>query len=95
MNDEIKVRVAVIGMGGRAGIVRWLVENREYFSITAGYDPDTERAAEALKNWGSSKSQICRGNEGLESAVVALGIEEAKDLGEVLDVEPIWKRLNR
>ncbi len=37
----------------------------------------------------------CSGDEGLESAVVALGIEDAKDRGEVLDMEPIWKALNR
>jgi predicted dehydrogenase len=37
----------------------------------------------------------CSGNEGLESAVVALAIEEAKDQNQVLDMEPIWKNLDR
>ena len=37
----------------------------------------------------------CSGNEGLESAVVALAIEDAKGRGEVIDLEPIWAGLNR
>lgn len=47
VSKESKVRVAIIGMGSRAGIVHWL------------------------------------------------GIEEARDRGVVLDMEPIWRRLNR
>jgi len=37
----------------------------------------------------------CSGDEGLEGAVVALGIEEARVRGVVLDMEPIWAKLNR
>lgn len=37
----------------------------------------------------------CSGVEGLESSVVALAIEQAKDSGEVFDLEPVWKKLNR
>lgn len=50
--------VTVIGMGERAGIVRWLLENRD-LSIAAVYDPDQGRAAEALKHWQSPDSEIC------------------------------------
>ena len=37
----------------------------------------------------------CSGNEGLESAVLALGIDLAARTGDVIDMEPIWKKLKR
>ncbi len=37
----------------------------------------------------------CSGDEGLESAVVALAIEEAKDRGTVFDLESVWSKLGR
>jgi predicted dehydrogenase len=37
----------------------------------------------------------CGGDEGLESAVVALAIDQAMRTGRVIDMEPIWKKLNR
>jgi len=46
-------------MGGRANIVRWLVDHRDNFSISAVYDPDKERTALALDNWGCRKTEIC------------------------------------
>jgi hypothetical protein len=51
MNDSIKIRLAIIATGGRAGLVRWLIQNRKDIAITAVYDPDKERAAQALKDW--------------------------------------------
>ncbi|MBQ8755783.1 MAG: Gfo/Idh/MocA family oxidoreductase [Lentisphaeria bacterium] len=37
----------------------------------------------------------CSGNEGLESAVVALAIDQAAQKGEVIDLEEVWKKLER
>ena len=37
----------------------------------------------------------CSGSEGLESAVLALSIDEAARTNKVVDVEPTWAALNR
>jgi predicted dehydrogenase len=37
----------------------------------------------------------CSGQEGLESAVVALGLDQAAKSGSVVDMEPIWRQLGR
>ena len=37
----------------------------------------------------------CSGNEGLESAVLALAIDKAARTGKVVDLEPVWKQLGR
>ena len=35
------------------------------------------------------------GSEGLESAVVALAIEQAAETEQIVDLEPVWKMLDR
>jgi predicted dehydrogenase len=37
----------------------------------------------------------CSGDEGLESSVVAIILDQAAETGKVIDLEPIWKNLNR
>ncbi len=37
----------------------------------------------------------CSGNEGLESAVVAIMLDEAANTGMAIDMEPIWEKLQR
>ena len=37
----------------------------------------------------------CSGDEGLESAVLALAIDQAARTGQVVDLEPVWKQLDR
>ena len=37
----------------------------------------------------------CSGDEGLESAILALGIDQAARTGKVVDLEPVWKQLGR
>ena len=37
----------------------------------------------------------CSGNEGLESAVFALGFDQSAREGKIIDLEPVWKKLNR
>ena len=37
----------------------------------------------------------CSGNEGLISAVFALALDKAAETGSVIDIEPIWKNMNR
>jgi len=37
----------------------------------------------------------CGGDEGLESAVVALSIEDSARSRSIVDLEPVWKGLNR
>ena len=37
----------------------------------------------------------CSGNEGLESAVFALGLDQSAREGKIVDLEPVWQNLNR
>ena len=37
----------------------------------------------------------CSGNEGLESAVYALALDQSARIGQVVDLEPIWKKMGR
>ena len=37
----------------------------------------------------------CSGNEGLESAVYALALDEAARTKQIVDLEPVWKSLGR
>ena len=37
----------------------------------------------------------CSGDEGLESAVVALALDQAAQSNQMIDMEPIWKKLSR
>ena len=37
----------------------------------------------------------CSGNEGLESAAFALALDQAAETSTPVDLEPIWKKLNR
>ena len=37
----------------------------------------------------------CSGNEGLESAVFALALDQAAETGSIVDLEPVWQTLNR
>jgi hypothetical protein len=37
----------------------------------------------------------CSGDEGLESAVVALALDQAAQTNKMIDLEPIWKKLGR
>ena len=37
----------------------------------------------------------CSGSEGLESAVFALALDEAAEKGTIIDLEPVWKKLQR
>ena len=37
----------------------------------------------------------CSGSEGLESAVLALGIDKAARTGKVVDLEPVWRKMGR
>ena len=37
----------------------------------------------------------CGGNEGLEGSVVALMLDKSAETGKIVDLEPVWKNLNR
>jgi len=50
---------------------------------------------EFYETMATGKEPRSSGNEGLESAVTAIAIEDAKDKMQVLDLEPIWKKLGR
>ena len=43
----------------------------------------------------TGKAPKCSGSEGLESAVFALALDEAAAKGIMLDLEPVWKKLDR
>ena len=40
-------------------------------------------------------SPRCSGSEGLESAVFALGLDQAANSGRFVDMEPVWQSLER
>ena len=58
-----------------------------------GGDPILMRALFETMTGGSAP--LCSGDEGLNSAVVALSCDEAARTGRVIDLEPIWKSLGR
>jgi hypothetical protein len=37
----------------------------------------------------------CSGSEGLESAIYAMALDQAAQSGKIIDLEPIWKKLER
>ena len=37
----------------------------------------------------------CSGDEGLESAIYAMALDQAATTGTIVDLEPVWKKLNR
>ena len=37
----------------------------------------------------------CSGNEGLQSAVLALALDKAAQTRDIVDLEPVWKSLGR
>ena len=39
--------------------------------------------------------QKCSGNEGLESALFALAFDQSAREGRIVELEPVWKKLNR
>ena len=70
-------------------------------SVTLKYDNDLHGGGDAyimkdlydsMKNGTQPK---CGGNEGLESAVFALSLDQSAREGKIVDLEPIWKSLNR
>lgn len=48
-----------------------------------------------LETMFEGKAPACSGDEGLESSVVALAIDAAMKSGQVFDLEPVWKKLQR
>lgn len=50
---------------------------------------------ELLETMEKGVTPRCSGRDGLDSAVVALGLDEAIASGTVVDLEPVWKRLGR
>lgn len=50
---------------------------------------------ELLETMLKGTEPACSGDEGLESAVVALALDEAIESGSVVDLEPLWKELGR
>ena len=37
----------------------------------------------------------CSGSEGLESAIYVMALDQAAQSGKIIDLEPIWKKLER
>ncbi|MEF9959120.1 MAG: Gfo/Idh/MocA family oxidoreductase [Niameybacter sp.] len=55
-------------------------------------DGDYYIIKELMESMVDGKAPVCSGEEGIRSAVVALGIEQARLDGQVLDLTPIWKQ---
>lgn len=51
--------------------------------------------SELYQSMRKSSRPKCGGDEGLESAVVALAIDQAMHEKRVVELEPVWKKLNR
>lgn len=50
---------------------------------------------ELYQTMSTGEPPKCSGSEGLESAVLALALDQAAENGTVIDLEPVWKKLNR
>ena len=50
---------------------------------------------ELYASMSENKLPACSGNEGLQSAVFALGFDKSAREGGIVDLEPVWKSLNR
>lgn len=56
---------------------------------------DTVIMEELYKTMMTGKEPKCSGEEGLDSSVTALGIDKSRTEGKIIDMEPIWKKLDR
>jgi len=56
---------------------------------------DAHIMQELLRTMIHGEPPRCSGDEGLQSAVFALAIDQAARTGEIVDMEPVWKRLGR
>ena len=50
---------------------------------------------ELFRTMTTGEPPKCSGDEGLESAVLALAIDKAARTGQVVGLEPVWKKLGR
>ncbi len=50
---------------------------------------------EIYDSMANGTAPVCGGNEGLESAVLALALDQAAQTGTLVDLEPVWKKLGR
>lgn len=56
---------------------------------------DTYIMKELYRTMSENVPPACSGNEGLESAVFALGFDKSAREGGMIDLEPVWKSFNR
>jgi len=69
--------------------------HEEYFNCDGHGGGDDVIMKELFATMTTGVPPKCSGSEGLESAVVALGLDTAAHSGQVFDFEPVWKRLGR
>ena len=75
------------------------LQDKETYTISFGSDGHgggddylMKELFEIMANGGEPK---CSGSEGLESAVFALALDQAMRENRVIDLEPVWQKLNR
>ena len=71
-------------------------ENRINFKNADGHGGgDNYIMKELYETMTTGAAPKCSGSEGLESAVLALAIDQAARTRQIVDLEPIWKKLGR
>lgn len=55
-------------------------------------DGDYYIIKELMESMVDGKAPVCSGEEGIRSAIVALGIDQAREEGQMLDMRPIWEQ---
>lgn len=68
---------------------------RKYDFGADGHGGDNYIMKELYKTMMEETPPKCSGDEGLESAVAAMAIDSAAVSGNVIDLEPVWKKLKR
>ncbi|MBE6378583.1 MAG: Gfo/Idh/MocA family oxidoreductase [Lentisphaerae bacterium] len=82
------------------GILKYqLMNDKMEYSLDFGSDGhgggDEVIMKELYEVMCTGEKPKCSGSEGLESAVFALALDEAAEKGTMVDLEPVWKKLDR
>ena len=82
------------------GILKYqLMNDKMEYSLDFGSDGhgggDEVIMKELYETMSTGVLPKCSGSEGLESAVFALALDQAAETSSIVDLEPVWKKLDR
>jgi hypothetical protein len=80
--------------------IRWkALGDDEVYHVSYGLNThaggDSYIMKELFETMTTGVAPKCSGDEGLESAVLAIGLDQAAVSGKIFDYEPVWKKLGR